>query len=75
MPRASRLALAELGAEAELLEEQPWQYRRNFLAKNPAGELPILEFSDGLVLCGAYAIAEYLADTTPATPPASGVRR
>lgn len=73
--RAIRLALAELGAEAELLEEQPWQYRQQFLAKNPAGELPILEFVDGLTLCGAYAIAEYLADTAPVAPPAGGGRR
>lgn len=73
--RAIRLALAELGAEAELLEEQPWQYRQQFLAKNPAGELPILELANGLTLCGAYAISEYLDDATPAAPSAGGVRR
>lgn len=70
--------MAELGLDAELVEEQPWQYRQNFLAKNPAGELPVLEYANGLTLCGVYSIAEYLADTAAAAPlpsGAPGVRR
>lgn len=65
--RAIRLALAELGLDAELAEEQPWQYRPSFLAKNPAAELPVLEYANGLLLCGAYAISEYLAETAAAS--------
>jgi glutathione S-transferase len=61
--RAIRLALGELSLEAELLEELPWAWRSAFLAKNPAAELPVLEVSNGLTLCGAYAISEYLAET------------
>jgi glutathione S-transferase len=60
--RAIRIALAELGIEAELAEEKPWEWRQEFLAVNPAGELPVLELDDGLYLCGAYAISEYLAE-------------
>lgn len=60
--RSIRLALAELGLDAEFAEEQPWEWRRGFLAKNPAGELPILELDAGVTLCGAYAISEYLAE-------------
>lgn len=68
--RSVRLALAELGIEAELAEELPWELRRGFLAKNPAGELPVLELGNGLTLCGAYSISEYLGDgaKTPVGP-------
>ena len=60
--RSVRLALGELGREAELVEEFPWEFRKGFLAKNPAGELPVLELSNGLTLCGVYAISEYLGE-------------
>lgn len=72
--RAIRLALVELGLDAELIEEQPWQYHAAFLAKNPAGELPVLEISNGLTLCGAYAISEYVAERPPASTPQNGRR-
>lgn len=58
--RAVRLALRELGVEAELIEERPWEWRSEFLAINPSGELPVLETGDGATICGSYAIAEYL---------------
>jgi glutathione S-transferase len=46
------------------------------LALNPAGELPVLVTADvepasrpaSRPICGAYAIAEYLADTVPIAP-------
>lgn len=60
--RSIRLALGELGLEVELIEERPWEWRAQFLAVNPAGELPVLQFEDGPVLCGSYAIAEYLGE-------------
>ena len=59
--RSVRLALAEVGIETALADERPWEWRPAFLALNPAGELPVLELEDGPVLCGAYAISEYLA--------------
>lgn len=64
--RAIRLALAELGLEAELVEERPWEWRPEFLALNPAGELPVLQLEGGPTLSGAYAISEYLAEAPPA---------
>ena len=59
--RAVRIALAEIGIAPELVEERPWEWRPDFLALNPAGELPVLALEGGLVLCGSYAITEYFA--------------
>lgn len=59
--RSIRIALAEIGVEAELADERPWEWRPAFLALNPAGELPVLTLESGHVLCGAYAISEYFA--------------
>lgn len=58
--RSIRAALVELGFEVALEEERPWEGRPQFLAMNPAGELPILSLANGPMLCGAYAISEYL---------------
>ena len=60
--RSIRLALAEFGIEASLVEETPWELRQNLLALNPAGEMPVLELAKGLVLCGAYSISEFIAE-------------
>ena len=60
--RSIRLALGELSLDVELAEERPWEWRPEFLALNPAGDLPVLEVESGLVLCGAYAISEYVAE-------------
>ncbi len=68
LSRAMRLALAELDIEVELIEERPWEWRPEFLAVNPAGELPVLHIEDGPALCGIYAISEYLAEAAPADP-------
>jgi len=67
--RSVRLVLGELQLEAELVEERPWEWRAQFLALNPAGSLPVLERRPGgLVLCGAYAISEFLADEVTRHP-------
>ncbi|MCZ7594680.1 MAG: glutathione S-transferase family protein [Hyphomicrobium sp.] len=63
--RAIRLALAELGIEVDLVEERPWEWRPEFLALNPAGELPVLQIEGGPALCGVYAISEYLSEERP----------
>ena len=60
--RSVRLALAEYGHEVTLLDENPLQWRKGFLAKNPAGEMPVLEYDNGLTLCGAYSISEFIAE-------------
>src|SRR3712207_2447688 len=46
--RFVRLALAEMGLEAELVEERPWERRVPFLALNPAGTVPVLVDDGGL---------------------------
>jgi glutathione S-transferase len=66
-----RLALRELGLpfrrrEVDLLAGEtraPW-----FLAKNPAGQVPVLELEDGTCLCESTAILFHLAEGTPLLP-------
>lgn len=65
--RSIRILLAELGLDFDFVEERPWDYRPELLAMNPAGELPILALQGGPVLCGSYAISEYLAEEQPRT--------
>jgi glutathione S-transferase len=60
--RAIRLALAEGAIEFTASDVKPWSPDRDFLNLNPAGTLPVLTI-DNKVLCGAYPIAEYLAET------------
>ena len=60
--RSIRIALAELEIGAELADERPWAWRPEFVALNPACELPVLELEAGPILCGAYAISEYMAE-------------
>ncbi len=60
--RSIRVALAELDLVFELSEERPWEWRTSFLALNPAGNLPVLQLSDGVVIAGAYPISEYLGE-------------
>lgn len=70
--RFVRLILAELGIEAELVEEKPWERRVPLLELNPAGNLPLLLDDSGLAVPGPAVIAEYLDDTRG---PALGDRR
>ncbi len=72
--RSIRLALGEFGLETLLVDENPWEWRQGFLAKNPAGELPVFEVDDGSILSGAYAISEFIAEEMAATPPTSPAR-
>ena len=61
--RFVRLVLAEMGLEADFVEERPWERRRPFIELNPAGTLPVLVEEDGLAVPGASVIAEYLDET------------
>lgn len=70
--RSIRLALAELSIEAELIEERPWEWRKTFLALNPAGELPVLQMAGSMLLCGSYAIAEYIGEEVKQHPSDGG---
>ncbi|GGA79827.1 glutathione S-transferase [Brucella endophytica] len=61
--RYARLILSEYGVEAELIEEKPWTRRKEFLALNPAGTLPVLLAENDVPIAGATVIAEYLDET------------
>ncbi|HXF53128.1 MAG TPA: glutathione S-transferase family protein [Hyphomicrobiaceae bacterium] len=60
--RSIRLALAECQLSFTLAEERPWEWPKSLLALNPAGELPVLQLEGGAVVCGAYAISEFLSE-------------
>lgn len=61
--RFIRLAFGEYGEELSLIEELPWMRRREFLAMNPAGTLPVLLAEGETPIVGATVISEYLDET------------
>ena len=61
--RFVRLVLGEYAERPELVEERPWERRREFLALNPAATLPILIEDAGQPIVGGTVIAEYLDET------------
>ncbi|MFB2553119.1 glutathione S-transferase family protein [Ensifer soli] len=61
--RFVRLILSEYGYQTDLAEEMPWEKRREFLALNPAGTLPVYVDDSRRALCGAAVISEYLDET------------
>src|SRR5690349_5214207 len=58
--RKIRIVLKEKNLEATLQVERVWERRPEFLALNPAGDVPVLIEPDGSVLADSTAIAEYL---------------
>src|SRR5690349_11154852 len=63
--RYVRLILGEYGIEARLVEERIWERREEFLALNPAAELPVL-VTEGLPpVAGASVVAEFIEETYP----------
>jgi glutathione S-transferase len=58
--RKVRVVLAEKNLEFTMKAEKPWERRPEFLALNPAGEVPVLIEPDSTVLAGADPIVEYL---------------
>jgi glutathione S-transferase len=60
--RKVRLVLAEKGLDFTLKFEKTWERRPEFLALNPAGEVPVLEHG-GRTLCQSGVILDYLAQT------------
>ncbi len=61
--RYIRLALAEHGLEARLIEERVWDRREAFLELNPAATTPVLIEDGGPSVPGSAVIAEYLDET------------
>ena len=62
--RSIRLAASECELDLVLEEERPWAWRAGFLENNPGGILPLYRDDDDVILCGAYPISEYLAETS-----------
>lgn len=63
--RKVRIVLAEKKLPFEMNVEQVWDRRRDFLALNPAGEVPVLVEPDNTVLAESWAICEYLEEQEP----------
>ena len=63
--RKIRIVLAEKGLPFDLVLEKVWERRDEFLALNPAGEVPVLVDVDGTVLADSQAIAEYIDEAYP----------
>ena len=66
--RKVRVALLEKGLNFELRAEYIWERRDEFLALNPAGDVPVLVESDGSALSGSNAISEFLEEVHPNPP-------
>jgi glutathione S-transferase len=65
LSREVRIVLGEKGLDFDLVVEKEWERRPEFLAINPAGEVPVLVESDGEVVVGAGVICEYLDERYP----------
>ncbi|WP_291297919.1 glutathione S-transferase family protein [Elioraea sp.] len=66
--RKVRLALAEKGLPFELKVEKVWERRPDFLALNPAAQVPVLVEDSGLAVADSAAICEYLDEAYPDQP-------
>ena len=67
--RKVRLVLGEKGVPHELVRENPWERRDEFMDLNPAGETPVLvETELGLTLIGSQPICEYFDETVDKSP-------
>ncbi|QLC25788.1 glutathione S-transferase family protein [Parasphingopyxis algicola] len=70
-PRRVRLFLAEKGLDIpmrDLAIVEREQKAPDFLAKNPAGQLPALELDDGTVIAESVSICRYLEALHPDPP-------
>jgi glutathione S-transferase len=63
--RKVRIVLAEKGLEFDLKLEKTWERRTEFLALNPAGDVPVLVEPDGTVLSNSWVTCEYLEEVYP----------
>ncbi len=60
--RKVRLVLGEKGMDFDMKVEKTWERRPEFLAMNPAGQVPVLVEDDGTTLVDSNAICEYLEE-------------
>lgn len=66
--RFIRVLLTEKRIDFTLRIEKEWERRPQFLALNPAGEVPVLVMDDGKAYSGVMAIAEFLEEIVPEPP-------
>ena len=62
--RKVRLSLAEKKIEVERVEERYWEQDPDFMRRNPAGKVPVLQL-DGIMMSESAAICEYIEETRP----------
>ena len=74
--RKVRLSLAEKKIEVERVEERYWEQDPDFMRRNPAGKVPVLQL-DGFIMSESAAICEYIEETRPepALMPSDPVQR
>lgn len=65
--RKVRIVLAEKAVPFDLKVEKVWERRTEFLALNPAGEVPVLVEEDGTTLATSTVVCEYLEEVYPTT--------
>lgn len=63
--RKVRVVMAEKGLDFDLKLENIWERRTEFLALNPAGDVPVLVEEDGTTLANSQVICEYLEEVYP----------
>lgn len=66
--RKVRLVLGEKRLDVTETLQADWDRSDQFLALNPAGEVPVLIEPNGLVLCDSQTICEYLEETYAEVP-------
>ena len=71
--RKVRLLMGEKGVGYELVRENPWERRDEFLDLNPAGQTPIvMDRARNITLMSSTAICEYFEETVDKAPMISG---
>ena len=66
--RKVRIVLHEKKIDFDLKVENVWERRKEFLALNPAGEVPVLVEPGGTALSGSNVICEFLDEIHPEPP-------
>lgn len=59
------MTLAEKNLPFDIRIEKIWERRTEFLAMNPAGDVPVLIEEDGTILANSQVICEYLEEVYP----------
>jgi glutathione S-transferase len=63
--RKVRLVLGEKGLDFDMKVEKTWERRPEFLAMNPAGQVPVMVENEDIVLADSGVICEYLEEVYP----------